>query len=91
MPQRAIEPNGQFFAAAIEGGPYLVIAAENVCGFRTYGDAEAFASNQESMSSGPVTLARVCFRDDGTPYRMKPFPTIRADCSFERARREFGL
>jgi hypothetical protein len=91
MLEGAIEPNGQLFLAAIQGGPYLVIAEEGVCGFRSYGDAEAFAGSQESVNSAPVTLGRALFKNDGTPYCVKAFPTTRADCSFERARREFGL
>jgi hypothetical protein len=91
MPESTIEPNERFFLAASHGGPYLVIVAENAFAFRSYPDAEAFASSRESMSAGPVTLARVLFRDNGTPYRIKGFPTTHADCSFERARREFGL
>jgi hypothetical protein len=91
MSERAIEPNDPFFVAAIHGGPYLVIVAENVCGFRTYSDAEAFARSQESMNPASVTIARVLFRTDGRPYRLKAFPTTYADNSFERARREFGL
>jgi hypothetical protein len=90
MSERAIEPNDRFFRAATRGGRYLVIATENVCGFKTYNGAEAFARSQLSMGSEPVTIALVRFRADGTPYRMKVFPTTQAD-SFERARREFGL
>jgi hypothetical protein len=88
---RAIEPNEPFFRAAIQGGPYVVIADENVCAFRSYAEAEAFARSQESMNPASVTLARVIFRPDGTPDRLNAFPTTYADCSFERARREFGL
>jgi hypothetical protein len=91
MSDRAIELNDRFFFAAIHGGPYLVIAGDNVCGFRSYGEAEAFARREESLNSASVTLARVYFRADGTPHRLKAFPTTRADSSFERARREFGL
>jgi hypothetical protein len=91
MPESTIEPNERFFLAASHGGPYLVIEANNVSAFQSYTEAEVFARSQESMSAGPVTLARVLFRDGGTPYRIKAFPTTHADCSFERARREFGL
>ncbi len=91
MSERAIERNDPYFFAATHGGPYLVIAQESVWGFQSYSEAEAFAKSQEPTNSKSVTIARVLFRADGTPHRMKLFPTIQADCSFERARREFGL
>ena len=91
MSERTIQPNDRFFVAAKEGGPFLVIAAEEVRGFQTYQAAEQFAGNLHEQHTGPVTLARVIFKRDGTPYRMKAFPTVYADSSFERARREFGL
>jgi hypothetical protein len=91
MSERALESNDPFSLAAIHGGPYLVIVEESAWGFPSYSDAEAFARSQDPMNSKSITLARVLFRPDGTPYRMKVFPTIQADSSFERARREFGL
>jgi hypothetical protein len=91
MSERIIEPNDRFFLAAIHGGPYLVIADGDVHGFRTYSAAESFAKNLTRANPAKVIIARVIFRSDGTPYRMKCFPTPFADSSFERARREFGL
>ncbi len=91
MLERALESNDPCFLAATRGGPYLVIAEESAWGFQSYNDAEAFARSQEPLTSKSVTLALVLFKADGTPYRMKVFPSIQADCSFERARREFGL
>lgn len=91
MSERAIESNDPSFRAAIHGGPYLVVADENVWGFQSYSDAESFARSPELVNSKSVSIALALFRADGTPYRMKVFPTIQADCSFERARREFGL
>jgi hypothetical protein len=91
MSERTIEPNDRFFLAAMHGGPYLVIAGEEVHGFRTYSTAESFAKNLAHSNPASVIIARVIFKSDGTPYRMKCFPTPFADSSFERARREFGL
>ena len=92
MSERLIEPNDRFFLAAIQGGPYLVIADEDVHGFRTYSTAESFAKNLALCNTTSIIIARVIFKSDGaTPYRMKCFPTPFADNSFERARREFGL
>jgi hypothetical protein len=91
MSGHPVNPSDSAFLAAIQGGPYLVITSESVRGFQSYSDAEAFASRQESMNSTSVTIALVHFKEDGTPDRMTAFPTTHAGCSFERARREFGL
>ena len=91
MSEHPLNPSDPSFLAAIQGGPYLVITSGNVRGFQSYSDAEAFASREESMNSTSVTIALVHFKDDGTPDRMTVFPSTQAGCSFERARREFGL
>jgi len=89
--ERAIKPDDAFFRAAIEGGPYLVIAGSEVRGFPTYSAAEAFAKSLASVHTANVAVARVIFGADGRPRRLKTFATPIADSSFERARREFGL
>ena len=91
MSEQPIQLRDRFYFAALEGGPYLVISPQHVRGFSTYGAAEDFAAQLQSENQGPVSLARAIFRKDGTPCRMKTFPTPSADSAFERARREFGL
>jgi hypothetical protein len=91
MSEHPLNLNDPSFLAAIQEAPYLVNTSGTVRGFQSYSDAEAFANRQESMNSTPVTIALVHFKEDGTPDRMTAFPKTHAGCSFERARREFGL
>jgi hypothetical protein len=91
MSEHAINPNDRLFLAAKTGGPYLVIAGDEVHGFQSYGAAEEFARSLPCKNMAGITIGRAVFKRDGTPYRMKTFPTPFADSSFERARREFGL
>jgi hypothetical protein len=91
MSEHSVNPSDQSLLAAVQDGPYLVTTPGNVRGFQSYSDAEAFANRQESMKSTSVTIALVHLKDGGTPNRLTVFPTTRAGCSFERARREFGL
>lgn len=91
MQQHCTASDEQIFLAASQKSSYGVVAAESVFAFSSYGEAEAFASRQDYVDEGSLTLARVLFKEDGRPYRVKAFPTPIAQCSFERARREFGL
>lgn len=91
MSEHPLNLNDPSFLAAIQDGPYLVITAGSIRGFQSYTDAEVFANSQASANSTPVTIALVHLKDDGSPDRMTVFPTTPAGCSFERARREFGL
>jgi hypothetical protein len=91
MQPHSIASDERIFMAASQSSSYVVVAADDIFAFPSYREAEAFASRQESAHEGSVTVARVIFKNDGSPYRVKPFPTPYAQCSFERARREFGL